>query len=139
MAAFLQLLDNFFDEPGLEPVDGAVAAIAFEVAKLSGLIDALISDPYRADAPQTLALRGSDNQRLHCLTPLGEARFGALVTARATDRALDVMFDEDGSAWLAGIPRRGDWEKLQQHLRATGATVSTSADASPAARGDGGE
>ncbi len=114
-------------------------AIALEVAKLSGLIDALISDPYRADAPQTLALRGSDNQRLHCLTPLGEARFGALVTARATDRALDVMFDEDGSAWLAGIPCRGDWEKLQQHLRATGATVSTSADASPAARGDGGE
>ena len=33
------------------------------------LIDALITDPFRNDVPQTLALRGSDNQRLVTLTP----------------------------------------------------------------------
>ncbi|NVL47249.1 radical SAM protein, partial [Pseudomonas syringae pv. actinidiae] len=31
-----------------------------------GLIDALISDPYIAALSQTMALRGSDNQRLSC-------------------------------------------------------------------------
>lgn len=108
----------------------AFEMIAPHLSKMTGLIDVLISDPYLADAPHSLALRGSDNQRLHCLTPLGEARFGALAQAHQSDRALDMMFDDDGSVWFAGIPRRGDWESLQQRLRAAGAILSTSADAS---------
>lgn len=100
------------------------------IDRMPGLIDAVISDPYVADGPQTLALRGSDNQRLHCLTQLGEARFGTLSNAPAAGRALDVMFDEDGSVWFAGIPRRGDWERLQRQLLARGAALATSMDAS---------
>ncbi len=104
--------------------------ISLLIDGMPGLIDALISDPYIADGPQTLALRGSDNQRLHCLTPLGATRFAALATAPLADRALDVMFDDDGSVWLAGIPRRGDWERLQRQLLARGLVVATSMDAS---------
>src|SRR5207244_4169493 len=67
----------------------AFETIAPLVANMHGLIDTLISDPYVADAPQTLWLRGSDNQRMHCLTSVGEARFGALVNARKMDRRVD--------------------------------------------------
>lgn len=97
---------------------------------MPGLIDALISDPYFADGSQTLALRGSDNQRLHCLTPLGSSRFGTLAKAPSATPVLDVMFDDDGSVWFAGIPRRGDWERLQRQLLARGAAFATSMDAS---------
>ncbi|MGZ3458532.1 MAG: 4Fe-4S single cluster domain-containing protein, partial [Archangium sp.] len=56
----------------------------------AGLIDALITDPFEVASPQTRALRGSDNQRLHCLTPLGEARFRAYERPLAPeDRRLD--------------------------------------------------
>ena len=116
----------------------AFEMIAPHVLLMHGLIDVLISDPYLVDAPQTFALRGSDNQRLHALTPLGETRFGELASARATDRALDIMFDDDGGAWLAGIPRRGDWERLQRQLKAMGASFATSMDASCVRRDGGG-
>ncbi len=33
-------------------------------------IDALISEPFIVDLPQTQMLKGSDNQQLHMLTPL---------------------------------------------------------------------
>jgi len=107
--------------------------IATQVAQMDGQIDALITDPYLNDAPQTLALRGSDNQRLHCLTALGEARFGALRNAPAEKAALDVMFDDDGSVWFAGIPARDDWEQLQHRLASFSTKVTTSMDASPRA------
>lgn len=115
----------------------AFETIAARVGSMYGLIDALMSDPYLASAPQTLALRGSDNQRLHCLTPLGEARFGSIQHAIKKERALDVMFDDDGGAWLAGIPRRDEWERLQVHLREMGTTFATSMDASRRGRVDG--
>lgn len=104
--------------------------IADHVERMAGQIDALITDPYVVDAPQTLALRGSDNQRLHCLTRLGEARFGSIRDALTGQAALDVMFDDDGSIWLAGIPRREDWARLQHRLASLSAKVTTSMDAS---------
>lgn len=113
----------------------AFETIRPEIAGMSGLIDAIITDPYLIDAPQTLVLRGSDNQRLHILTALGEARFADFINLRQSERALDVMFDDDGSAWFAGIPRREEWEGMQRHLRTAGVRFATSADAAPA---DGG-
>ncbi len=44
-----------------------------QLEQAAGLIDALISDPYQQHAEQSLALRGSDNQRLSLLTELGRA------------------------------------------------------------------
>ena len=80
---------------------------------LSPALDAVMCGPFEATLPQTLALRGSDNQTLHCLTPLGKAEFSSYERAAAPrDKRLDAMFDADGSVWLAGIPQRWDMPRL---------------------------
>lgn len=93
-----------------------------------GLIDALISDPLDIQSPHSRPLRGSDNQRLHLLTPLGHDRFSQyerhLLDA---DKSLDVMFDQDGAVWFAGIPKRGDFQRLQELLTDQGHRVHISA------------
>jgi anaerobic ribonucleoside-triphosphate reductase activating protein len=92
------------------------------------LVDAVMTGPFRSDVPQTLALRGSDNQRLHALTPLGAELFEFERPANASDRRLDVMFDEDGDAWMAGIPARGDLARLRRALGVAGHRAATSAE-----------
>lgn len=90
------------------------------------LIDCLISDPFERDALQTKYLMGSDNQRMTCLTAIGRKVFGPLDRqAVEADRRLDVMFDEDGAVWLAGIPSRGDMSRLQTLLEQKGTYMRT--------------
>jgi len=97
--------------------------------KCQGFIDALISDPYEENTSQTLALRGSDNQRLHCLTPLGEARFRQFDRVlKDSDKTFDIMFDEEGSIWLAGIPKRNDMRRLKTILEKEGHFAITTQD-----------
>ena len=103
----------------LDPLNGMV-----------GLIDALITDPYLMNGPQTLPLRGSDNQRLHLLTCLGRQRFATVADDFPSKQSFDVMFDDDGSVWLAGIPRRGDFERLRARLAARGHRIVVSEDTS---------
>lgn len=99
-----------------------------------GRVDALISDPYQFESPQTLPLRGSDNQRLHLLTERGRQRFGSFNHPISADkRSLDVMFDDDGTVWLAGIPRPGDMDRLRAVLGSHGHEIRTTA-ASPSSR-----
>ncbi len=93
----------------------------------SGLIDAVIPEPYELAAPQTTALRGSDNQPLIALTRLGRERYEHLLDA-PPDRTLDVMIDKTG-VWFAGIPGPGDFALLETALRAKGHRLATSADA----------
>jgi len=91
-----------------------------------GLIDCLVSDPFDVSLGQTRYLRGSDNQRMTCLTALGLEVFGDLDRyATDADRRLDVMFDADGQVWLAGIPSRGDMTRLQLILENQGTYVKT--------------
>lgn len=92
-----------------------------------GLIDGLISDPFAAEAAQTLALRGSDNQRMHLLTPLGHSRLGEWRQAprSALPQALDVFF-QDGEVWMAGIPEAGSMEAIKARLAEAGFTATTS-------------
>jgi anaerobic ribonucleoside-triphosphate reductase activating protein len=101
--------------------------IAPKVALWEGLADALISDPFRAAAGQTLVWRGSDNQRMHLLTALGHARYAAWVAAprAALPQALDVFF-QAGEVWLAGIPAAGTLDALQTQLKEAGFTAATS-------------
>jgi len=104
-------------------------AIGPLVSSMDGLIDALIADPFDETAPQTLALRGSDNQRLVTLSALGRRRFASYNRrADARERSVDVMFDGNGQIWLAGIPARDDFRRLQQLLHDGGADVSISQD-----------
>jgi anaerobic ribonucleoside-triphosphate reductase activating protein len=94
----------------------------------SNLIDALITDPYLIQAEQTKVLRGSDNQRLHCLTALGQQLFAQYERhLRDSDRTLDVMFDQHSTAWLAGIPRKGDLARLSALLHENGHDHHTTA------------
>lgn len=88
-----------------------------------GLVDAVITGPYRSDLPQTLALRGSDNQKIHALTALGTELSGFERPLVDGDRRLDVMFDAEGNAWLAGIPARGDMGRLRRNLAGSGHRV----------------
>lgn len=98
---------------------------SFNIVK-RGLVDCLVSDPFDVSLGQTRYLRGSDNQRMTCLTALGLAVFGDLDRyATDADRRLDVMFDADGQVWLAGIPSRGDMTRLQLILESQGTYVKT--------------
>ncbi|QIH08280.1 MULTISPECIES: 4Fe-4S single cluster domain-containing protein [unclassified Pseudomonas] len=99
-----------------------------QLSKAQGLIDGLISDPYEERLEQSLALRGSDNQRLTLLTPLGHARLASYERPlAAADKALDLMFDANGSVWMAGIPRRDDLLHLRDLLQEQGHQIQTSA------------
>ncbi|WP_175849363.1 MULTISPECIES: 4Fe-4S single cluster domain-containing protein [Burkholderia cepacia complex] len=106
-----------------------IESLADTLTRADGLIDVLISDAFDIDAPQTRPLRGSDNQRLHCLTALGSAGFSHYESmSKKPGKALDVMFDEDGSVWFAGIPDRDDFQRLRDLLIDQGHQVRISAD-----------
>lgn len=101
--------------------------IAPRVTSWPELADAVISDPFVRSAAQTLAWRGSDNQRLRPLTELGRARYeGWLQAARADlPKALDVCFDGD-TVWMAGIPDAGSLLGIQRALAEAGFISSVS-------------
>ena len=106
-------------------------AIREHVSLADGLIDALMTDPYDHKETQLKPLRGSDNQRLHLLTPLGKKRFESYKNEGAGPHdALDVLFDSNGEIFLAGIPRHGDFERLSALLEVEGHSVRTSQDSS---------
>lgn len=106
-----------------------IESLAGVLAQAEGWIDALITDPFEIDAPHTRPLRGSDNQRLHLLTELGREMFSQYERGlRESDKSLDVMFDEDGSVWFAGIPSRNDFQRLRDLLTDQGHRIQISAD-----------
>ena len=100
--------------------------IVHTVTKCDGLIDVLISDPYVMGESQSLALRGSDNQRMHFLTSLGKERFQS--HEEYQHKTLDVMFDPDGTVWFAGIPKHNDMLRLKQILSNEGHQIITTDD-----------
>lgn len=111
-----------------------IEKIADQLDDMAGLIDALISDPYSIEAPQTLALRGSDNQRLNILTPLGNAKFSSYQReAVSSDRKFDLMMDDAGQVWMAGIPGRDDFKRLTAILSAQDHKIFTTQDRSAGA------
>lgn len=129
LAALLREWRELSDRSALVFTGRELVDIAPWLERNPGLVDAVMAGPFRSDLPQTLALRGSDNQRLHTLTPLGAELSMFDRPADGSDRRLDVMFDEDGDAWMAGIPARGDLARLRRALTAAGHRAATSADA----------
>ncbi|QYD69152.1 radical SAM protein [Paraburkholderia edwinii] len=106
-----------------------IEALAGTLAKVNGAIDALITDPFEIDTSHNRPLRGSDNQRLHLLTDRGRAIYSQYERdLNESDKSLDVMFDEDGSIWFAGIPNRNDFQRLRDLLTDQGHRVQISAD-----------
>lgn len=90
-------------------------------------IDVLISEPYRANAGNSLIFRGSDNQRITLLTPLARRRYPEDINDREWEpkRKLDVMFDGD-NVWMAGIPHTKAMEELKKKLASRGLSCNSS-------------
>jgi anaerobic ribonucleoside-triphosphate reductase activating protein len=77
----------------------------------NGFIDVLISEPYNHTATQTKRLLGSDNQRVHFLTALGNSEF-ATYLEQPLEKELDIHITEE-TVWMAGIPINGMKEITQ--------------------------
>ncbi len=107
----------------------SIEDIPDQLQKIKPYIDVLISDPFQRQTSQTLRLRGSDNQRLHCFTPQAKEKFAYYQQAVTTDdNVLDVMFDAEGVVWFAGIPKRDDFVKLQTILKQQGHQLKVTTD-----------
>lgn len=106
--------------------------IAARVIGWNGLADALIAGPFEQSAAQTLAWRGSDNQTLHPLTPLGIEKYSPWVSAKrdAAGRALDLYFHEN-EVWMAGIPDSDTLKTIRAELTAEGFSSVSSARTPP--------
>jgi anaerobic ribonucleoside-triphosphate reductase activating protein len=82
-------------------------------AKLLALLDAVIPEPYVDGLPLAKVWRGSANQPLVPLAPLGEARFGPhLETPAEAGKRMQVAAN-GGRLWFIGIPHRGDMAELE--------------------------
>lgn len=103
--------------------------IANQLQLIKPYIDVLISDPFQFQSPQTLRLRGSDNQRLHCFSERAQEKFAYYQqTITTMDKRLDIMFDDEGVVWFAGVPQRDDLLKLQTILKQQGHQIKVTAD-----------
>lgn len=121
LLALLAALRNAFDGDILVFSGYSYARLGARLAQAEGLIDALVSEPFEQHSPQTLRLRGSDNQRLHLLSELGRRRFAHCEwEVQQGDKVLDLTIDEHGVVSLIGIPRRGDLERLRELLEQQG-------------------
>ena len=87
--------------------------------------DAVIAGPYVARRNNGIALRGSDNQRVVALTPLGERRYRQPESGSGDDagsggeQRMQVSVDGD-RIYCIGIPRSGDMDRLTEHLADAG-------------------
>jgi anaerobic ribonucleoside-triphosphate reductase activating protein len=91
------------------------------------LIDVLIPEPYVPAVGQSLALRGSDNQRVLLLTELARQRYPANIEhlRRLTPPRLDIVVDGD-TVWMAGIPEPNAMRGFKERLRLAGYTLRSS-------------
>lgn len=77
------------------------------------LLDAIVAEPFVADRPTEARWRGSANQELTLLS--GQARVQYPAASDRPGSRLQVTVDEEG-VWVAGIPRRGDLERMRGAL-----------------------
>ncbi len=80
-------------------------------------LDALLPEPFVAARPSGLAWRGSDNQPLVPLSPLGRTRYPG--DPRTVPKRLQFAIDA-ASIWCIGIPERGDLATLEALCRNRG-------------------
>ncbi|MFH0240943.1 4Fe-4S single cluster domain-containing protein [Streptomyces sp. HK10] len=87
--------------------------------------DALITGRYRAGQPTRLVWRGSANQRLRPLTPLGKARYAPHLTRESTGARLQAVVNagEGCGVRLYGVPLRGELRRVERGLKEAGVTL----------------
>ena len=76
-------------------------------------IDALICDPYVDGLPTERWWRGSDNQRLVPLSPLGETRYAQYIDAPIEAPKRFQVVADGKRIWFVGIPHRGDLDRIE--------------------------
>jgi anaerobic ribonucleoside-triphosphate reductase activating protein len=83
-------------------------------ARLLAKLDALIPEPYVDTLPLIHLWRGSQNQPLVTLSPLGAERYAPYLDAAAEAFGKRIQIQLDGQRlWSIGIPARGDMAALQ--------------------------
>ncbi|MGH4016378.1 MAG: 4Fe-4S single cluster domain-containing protein [Pseudonocardiaceae bacterium] len=87
------------------------------LAALLDRCDAVIAGPYVERRNSAVALRGSDNQRVVPLTPLGERRYRQPEADAGQRMQVSVT---SGQIYCIGIPRSGDMDRLTEHLAEAG-------------------
>lgn len=87
------------------------------------LIDVLISEPYDHTKGQTKRLLGSDNQKVHFLTTLGERDFKTYLE-QPLRKKLDLQMVGE-TVWMAGIPLNG-MKEIAQASKIDEVTISHS-------------
>lgn len=90
-----------------------------------GLLDAVLTGPYREDLPTDLIWRGSSNQELAPLTDLGRARYTEFVEHRPAEPPIQVAV-EPRAIRLIGVPRRGDMAGVEAALVGAGVEIGES-------------
>jgi anaerobic ribonucleoside-triphosphate reductase activating protein len=87
------------------------------LAALLDRCDAVIAGPYVARRNHATPLRGSDNQRVVPLTPLGARRYRQPPPEAAQRMQVEVTA---GRIYCIGIPRAGDMDRLADQLAQDG-------------------
>jgi anaerobic ribonucleoside-triphosphate reductase activating protein len=80
--------------------------------RLLARIDILVDGPFIIERPSTLVWRGSDNQRVHLLTPRARQHAGAARRAWGPLRSMQYMLEPGGRLVVVGIPHRRFREDL---------------------------
>jgi len=94
-----------------------------DAAPLLALIDLLIDGPFLDSAPNTKEWRGSDNQRVHLLSPRAQRYAGMIDQPMPEARMLQVQALDATHFRVIGIPRRGDLAAYRAAMAARGFEV----------------
>jgi len=97
-------------------------AATARVPALRRYADAIITGPYDVTRPTRRIWRGSANQGLHLLTPLGQRRYGRYLSHEAERPPMQAAVTEDG-IWLIGVPAPGALGRFERALRQRGVTI----------------
>lgn len=128
LLALLQALRSFPHLSVIVYSGLALEALRAGHAERLALIDVLISDPFIASQAISAPLRGSANQRVSCLSARGEALWRDVEEDWCQRGArLDLIADDAGAIWFAGVPAPGDLDRLDQRFYAAGIFAWTSA------------
>jgi len=98
-----------------------------DAPELLALCDLLIDGPFMQTAENTLLWRGSDNQRVHLLSPRAQQYAGLLAQTMPEQRPLQVQMLGTTRFRIIGIPRRGDIAAYRAAMAARGLEVKPEA------------
>jgi anaerobic ribonucleoside-triphosphate reductase activating protein len=93
-----------------------------DTVEFLGEIDMLIDGRFVVGESNTTDWRGSDNQRLHCLSERSQ-KYLTTLNDGPIERPLQVQMLGEGQFRIIGIPRRGDLERFRAMMEQRGLKV----------------